>query len=316
MVRRRRRGRSRRVDAPGALAVLFATAGIAAAVWFAYLAYRGGLPGPVPGVPDAAAAPPAAPPSISAASEPEPGSPPEEASRRDDRREPPPAPPEGAVVALVIDDLGRRLEDVAAFEALGVPVTYAVLPFERLTPEVAADLARRRAPFLVHLPMEGRPGADPGPGALTTAMTGDELVARTREALAAVPGAVGANNHMGSVLTADSWAMERVLREVAGRGLFFLDSRTSGDSVAYRTARDLGMPAAERQVFLDPDAAPEAVRGQFLRLLDLAHDRGAAIAIGHPHPATLAVLALEVPRARRLGYRFVAVAELLEREEP
>jgi hypothetical protein len=222
-------------------------------------------------------------------------------------------PGDEALVALVIDDLGRSLGDVEALAALGVPVTYAVLPFESRTPEVAASLAGRGAEMLLHLPMEAAGGADPGPGTLLRAMTAAELAAGTRRALAAVPGAVGVNNHMGSVLSADEPSMRAVLAVLGERGLFFLDSRTSPDTIAYRAATDLGIPAAERQVFLDPDPDPEAVRAQFHRLLATARARGAAIAIGHPLPSTLAVLAEEVPRARALGYRFVPVSYLLDR---
>lgn len=231
---------------------------------------------------------------------------------------PPPAPEAvtaggEALVALVIDDLGRSLGDLETLAALGVPLSYAVLPFESRTPEVAAALADRGAETLVHLPMEAGGGADPGPGTLRTTMSTSELTAATRRALAAVPGAVGANNHMGSVLSADERAMRAVLGVLAEHDLFFLDSRTSAETVAYRTAVDLGIPAAERQVFLDPDPRPDAVRAQFHRLLALARQRGAAIAIGHPLPATLAVLADEIPRARALGYRFVPVSYLLDR---
>jgi polysaccharide deacetylase 2 family uncharacterized protein YibQ len=107
--------------------------------------------------------------------------------------------------------------------------------------------------------------------------------------------------------------MRLVLGVAAQRGLFFLDSRTTPESVAFATARELGVPALERQVFLDDDLAPEAIRAEFARLLALADDRGEAIAIGHPHPATLAILGEEVPRAKAAGIRFVSLRELLPR---
>ncbi|HSL82088.1 MAG TPA: divergent polysaccharide deacetylase family protein [Thermoanaerobaculia bacterium] len=225
----------------------------------------------------------------------------------------PPPPGDGAAVSLVIDDLGRSVADLDRLAALGVPVTYAVLPFESLTAEVAGVLRERRAEVILHLPMEPSNGADPGPGALTRAMGGAELGRATRRALRAVPGAVGVNNHMGSGLSADRASMEAVLRVIGERGLYFLDSRTSAESVAFATARELDIPAAERQVFLDPDPRPEAVRHQFRRLLEAARERGAAIAIGHPHPHTLEVLEEEVPLAVERGYRFVPVSYLLER---
>jgi polysaccharide deacetylase 2 family uncharacterized protein YibQ len=223
------------------------------------------------------------------------------------------APVRGVRIAVVIDDLGRSLDDVQGLEALGVPLTYAVLPYEEHTVPVVGDLRRRKKEMLLHLPMEPKNGMDPGPGALLLGMSDGELQEKTVAALAAVPGAVGVNNHMGSGLSEDERSMEAILGVLAGRHLFFLDSRTSAASVGYKTAIHQGIPAAERQVFLDGDPSPDAIRAQFERLLDLARTRGVAIAIGHPHPETLQVLAEEVPRARALGYEFVPVSYLLDR---
>jgi polysaccharide deacetylase 2 family uncharacterized protein YibQ len=225
--------------------------------------------------------------------------------------EPPSGPVHGVRVALVIDDLGHTVEELRPLEGLGVPVTYSVLPYEDQTPEVVAELRRRGAEILLHLPMEPKNGEDPGPGALHQGMNEDELKEKTVAALQAVPGAVGVNNHMGSLLSAEEGPMTAVLRVLAKRGLFFLDSRTSADSVGYKVATRLGIPSAERQVFLDGEATPEAIHAQFQRLLAIARSRGSAIAIGHPHPETLAALEREVPKAREEGYEFVPVSYLL-----
>jgi polysaccharide deacetylase 2 family uncharacterized protein YibQ len=218
-------------------------------------------------------------------------------------------------IALVIDDLGRSVEDVETLGRLGIPITYAVLPFESETPAVVAAIHHLHAEILCHLPMQPVNGQNPGPGALLYGMDREALQKATSAALAAVPGAVGVNNHMGSRLSADERSMRAVLGVLRDRGLFFLDSRTSPESVGYREAAKMGVPAAERQVFLDSDMRPRMVREQFLRTLEVAKKRGSAIAIGHPHPATLAMLAAEVPRARAEGYEFVAVSRLLDRPE-
>jgi polysaccharide deacetylase 2 family uncharacterized protein YibQ len=226
---------------------------------------------------------------------------------------PPSGPLHGVRVALVIDDLGGDVDELRPLAALGVPVTYSVLPFEEQTPQVVAALRQRRAEILLHLPMEPVHGQNPGPGALLQGMSDGELREKTEAALKAVPGAVGVNNHMGSLLSSEEGPMNAVLGVLAARGLFFLDSRTSAESVAYKVAIGLGVPAAERQVFLDGDPSPAAIHAQFLRLLNLARTKGAAIAIGHPHPETLAALTREVPKAVAAGYEFVPVSYLLTR---
>jgi polysaccharide deacetylase 2 family uncharacterized protein YibQ len=236
-------------------------------------------------------------------------------AREREKAEAAPKTSRGARLALIVDDLGRRPADVDRLAALGVPLAGAVLPFEPRTAEVAAALAARGLEVLCHLPMEPEEpeASDPGPGALTLDMGRRRLAAATREALEAVPGAVGANHHMGSALSADAGAMRAVLAELDRRGLYYVDSRTVPESVGYRLALEMGVPAAERDVFLDANPEPGAVRAQWRRLLAVALERGAALAIAHPHEATLAVLAEEVPRARAAGFEFVPVADLLTR---
>ena len=219
----------------------------------------------------------------------------------------------GPRIAIVIDDLGRDETEVEEIERFDVPITYSVLPYEEDTGAVVAELTARGEEMLCHLPMEPEGQGDPGPGALLESMSEEELVVATDRALAAVPGAVGVNNHMGSVLSADPRTMRPVLARLAKKHLFFLDSRTSAKSVGYRLAIELGVPAAERQVFLDDVEEPAAIRAQFARLLALARKKGAAIAIGHPHPNTLAVLADEIPKAVAAGFEIVPVSYLLDR---
>lgn len=219
----------------------------------------------------------------------------------------------GARVALVIDDLGRSLDEVRRFRELGVTLSWAVLPFEARSREVVEELLRTGAEVLCHLPMEPFGGGDPGPGALTREMSPEELATATRAALARTPGVLGVNNHMGSALSEDREALRAVLAVLAEAGLYYLDSRTNPRTVGYATAVELGLPAAERRVFLDPDPAMEKIREQFATTLAEARLRGEAIAIGHPLPTTLAVLRDEIPRAVEAGFEFVVVSELLDR---
>lgn len=213
----------------------------------------------------------------------------------------------------MIDDLGRSVEEVAALDDLQVPLSYSVLPYEARTAEVVARLREERREILCHLPMEPANSHDPGPGALREGMDLEALAAATQNALLRVPGAVGANNHMGSGLTTDRAAMGTILDVLQRHGLFFVDSRTSPESMGYSLALSLGLPTAQRDVFLDDDPDEAAIRREFARLLGRARERGAAIAIAHPRPSTLAVLRDEVPRARAAGFTFVPVSFLLDR---
>ena len=223
-----------------------------------------------------------------------------------------PLPPASPEVAIVIDDLGRSVETVRRLEALGVDLTYSVLPFEVRTREVVSHLRRGKREILCHLPMQAEGEADPGPGALTVAMPLGEVRRRTREALASVPGAVGVNNHMGSDFSSDAQLMRVVLQVLVRHELYFLDSRTSALTQGYAVARELGLPAAERHVFLDRERDRAAIATQFEELLLTASAEGAAVAIGHPYVETLEVLEEWVPRAVARGFRFVTVGDLVK----
>ncbi len=227
----------------------------------------------------------------------------------------PAGPATQARVALVVDDLGRSFDEVDRLLALGVPFSAAVLPFEPLSAEVARRLRAAGIEVLVHLPMEANGGESPGPNAIFERLAPDRIGALAGESIDAVPGATGVNNHMGSRITADAVTIGAILDVVATRKLFFLDSRTTPESRAFELARERGIPATRRDVFLDSDPSAAAVAGEFERLLDLARQRGAAVAIGHPHAATLELLEREIPRARAAGIEFVPVSYLLERSE-
>lgn len=194
-------------------------------------------------------------------------------------------------VVVVIDDLGLNRPASRAVAALPGPLTLAYLPY-------ASDLERQTAAargagheLLVHMPMEPeRGGIDPGPMALTRDASPAELDRRIDWNLTRFDGFVGINNHMGSRLTAHRPQMTRVLRTLKARGLLYLDSRTSARTVGAAVAGDLAVPFAERDIFLDNERTPAAVRTQLRKLERKAHRDGSAIAIGHPYPETVAVL--------------------------
>ena len=224
-------------------------------------------------------------------------------------RPPPPraAPPR---LAVMLDDLG--LDPAAARRAIDLPpgVTLDFLPYGRELDRLAAAAAARGHDVFLHLPLEPVGDADPGPNALLTGLAPAEVARRLAWAFGRLPGAVGVNNHMGSRGTADPGLMLAVLAEVARRGLVFVDSRTTPFSVAPGIAGRLGLPFAARDVFLDNEPTAEAVQARLAEAERVARRHGGAIAIGHPYPATLAVLAGWLPDAERRGVRLVTARSL------
>lgn len=195
------------------------------------------------------------------------------------------------LLAIVIDDMGYQQQLDEELLHLNLNLTFAFLPQSPQTPEQAELAGRLGREVLLHLPMEPRDQRwDPGPGALTLAMTETERAAVFARDLARVPQAVGINNHMGSRFTEDQAAMQDFLGLVRERRLFFLDSLTSPDSLGYTLAREMGVKTCRREVFLDNLREPDRIRAQIRELLAVAERQGWAVGIGHPYPQTLAAL--------------------------
>lgn len=223
-------------------------------------------------------------------------------------------PPEPALprLALIIDDLGyAEPELVTRLCAQPIAFTVAVLPYQEHTRESAEIAHRAGKEIILHLPMQGREDKNPGPDALVDGLTEQELRERTRKALGEVPFIAGANNHMGSKLTADRPRMRIVLGEFKGRKLFFVDSRTTKETVAYDVAKELGLSSASRKVFLDDDKSFAEIEKQWNRAVALARRDGEAIAIGHIYPETVEALEKLIPRSR-VEVSFVRAGEIVK----
>jgi len=214
-------------------------------------------------------------------------------------------------VAIVFDDAGGSTEDVEEIIAIGRPVTVAVLPGLAHSSEVARRAAAAGLEVILHLPVEAAGRQPLGPYGVTTAMSDAEIQATVRDALRTVPGAVGVNNHMGSLGTADRRLMRAVLAVARERGLYFVDSRTTPETVAAETAAELGVPRADRTIFLDNVDDEEAIRAEVQRLISLARTRGEAIAIGHAHRSTPRVVAQMRDEFDRQGVELVPLSILV-----
>lgn len=215
------------------------------------------------------------------------------------------------VIAVIIDDMGvdrRRSRQVVA---LSGPLTLAYLPYAADVGQQAANARRAGHEIMLHMPMEADGREDPGPQPLTVALGAEETRRRLAAQLDRLGSVVGANNHMGSRFTAHRAPMQVVVAELAARGLFFVDSRTTAGTVAEDVARAGGIPAVARDVFLDNELQAAAVRARLQETEGIARRRGSAIAIGHPHDATLAALAAWIATLRERGFVLVPVSAVV-----
>ena len=219
-------------------------------------------------------------------------------------------------VAVIIDDLGNRLSWGERAVRLPGAVALSFLPHTPHSEFLANKAHAAGKEVLLHLPMESESGQRLGPGGLTSHMTEQELQQATRDALESIPHVSGMNNHMGSLLTRHPGAMGWLMDAVKSHGgLFFVDSRTSGRTVAREVAVERDLPTARRDIFLDNVRDKSAIKKEFKRLLSLAKKRGYAIGIGHPYPETMEVLKQELAKLDASGIKLIPVSQIVKMQK-
>lgn len=217
-------------------------------------------------------------------------------------------------LVIIIDDIGNHLANGLRAIALPGKLNLAILPHTPNSVELARRTAAAGKEVLLHTPMSNLRHRTLGPGALTADMTRQQLRTALIADLDSTPHVRGVSNHMGSQLTRMREPMEWVMEELAGRDLYFLDSRTSPQTLAATVASEYGISNLSRQVFLDNKADTLAIHARFLQLLDRADREGIGVAIGHPYPKTLDYLQAVLPILSAAGYRLALISEVLAEE--
>lgn len=216
-----------------------------------------------------------------------------------------------AQLVIIIDDIGNNYQLGNAMVELKGPLTLAFLPHTPYAKKLANKAYLQQKEIILHAPMENTVKAALGPGALTQALTETELKQSLKKSIASIPHVQGMNNHMGSALTQNKKAMTWVMETLQTEQLYFVDSLTSPNSVAYQQAIKHQLPALRRHIFLDNDKSLEALTRQWNKALRIAHNTGRAILIGHPYTESHAFLAKQLPKLAAKGIELIPASQLL-----
>lgn len=215
-------------------------------------------------------------------------------------------------IAIIIDDIGYNLSLGRRCADLPGQFTLAVLPFTPHGLQLSERAHARGKELILHAPMSNTRDLSPGRGALTSELSQPAFAHRLSAMLREVPHIRGLNNHMGSQLTQEQEPMNWLMDELAQRSLYFIDSRTSADSLALQTAQRYQIPSARRDIFLDNERDPVLIYAQLRKALALARSQGKSIAIGHPYPETLRVLEQIQPLLKEYQVELVSASRLLQ----
>jgi hypothetical protein len=216
-------------------------------------------------------------------------------------------------IVIVIDDLGIDVKRTEKIVALPGPLTLSFLTYAKSLHEQTQAARQAGHEIMLHVAMEPADMRnDPGPNVLLRDLEPDELARRLIWGLGRLRHYVGINNHMGSKFTEDRYGMTIMMKELRRRGLLFLDSRTTGKSVGAVVAHAVGVPYAERNIFLDNVNTVSAVKDRLAELERIARRRGRAIAIGHPRDATIEALSAWLEAAKARGFAIVPITAVIQ----
>ena len=217
----------------------------------------------------------------------------------------------GVHIAIIVDDMGPDMKAAEQLASIDGDLTFSVMPMRPHSQEIARYLHEKGHEVMLHLPMQAIAGNDPGEGAIYKDMSPDQIRDTLLRDINAVPYISGVNNHMGSEATQDREIMMLVETELKNKGLFYIDSLTSGKSVGFKVAQEIGLPSNKRDVFLDDERNDVYIMGQLEQLKNIARKRSGAIGICHPHPVTIAVLQREVPKLKDEGITLERVSRFV-----
>ena len=216
------------------------------------------------------------------------------------------------IISIIIDDLGYQYKLGQRAVKLNGNITCSFLPNAPYARRLAEQAHRQQKEVMLHLPMEAETENQLGSGALTQCMSEKDFKTLVHSNLATIPHVRGFNNHMGSRLTKSPRLMAWLMQAAMFRDdLYFVDSRTTTESVAQREAERRQIAATRRDVFLDYERSADIVAEQLKDLVRQAKRHGTALAIGHPYPETLATLEAWLPTLKQQGIKLVPVSELI-----
>ena len=219
-------------------------------------------------------------------------------------------------ISIIIDDMGYRLRSGHRAVKLPGAITYSFLPHAPHVNELSQLAHDQNKEVMLHLPMESEGGKKLGPGGLTECMTEEKFSNVLESSIKSIPYVSGFNNHMGSLLTKSPLWMKRLMHEVsATNNLFFVDSKTTSNSVAMEIARAEGLQSIQRDIFIDHEDSVSFIQKQLRKLIRKAKKNGTALAIAHPKKITLSELEKWLPELEKEGVRLVSVSNLISLQQ-
>ncbi len=219
----------------------------------------------------------------------------------------------GPRIAIVIGGLGIGAAATGnAISKLPASVTLAFAPYGADMPRWAGRARIKGHELLLQLPMEPAdyPDNDPGPQTLVSALTTEQNLDRLHWLLSRLQGYVGVMNLMGARFTANEAALSPILRDVAKRGLLYLDDGTAPKSAAAQIAGSIQAPFLKADLVIDTAPNWGEIDAALAKLEAIAAERGSAVGIASASPVSIERIARWAKAAEARGIKIVPLSVL------
>lgn len=220
----------------------------------------------------------------------------------------------GTRVAIVIGGLGlSQTGTQRAIEDLPGEITFAFAASGNSLQRWMQEARRKGHELLIQIPMEplDYPANDPGPLTLVTADGTKANLNRLHEAMGKITNYTGIVNYLGAGYLSNPSAVEPVLRDMAKRGLLFLDDGSSARTVTEKVAKPLNAPYAFADITIDGQLDRQAILRKLDELERVAQRKGTAIGMGSAFDETIDAVAEWTKEAQGRGIEIVGVASLV-----
>ena len=217
-------------------------------------------------------------------------------------------------VVIIIDDVGTEMTHFTELMKLSEKLTVSILPGEKFS-KICAEVAHQKGfEVMLHQPMQPKNNSDNhiGSGGIFVSMKPVIIEKILAENVSNIPYIKGVNNHMGSYATTKQDVMKATMKVLKEKNLYFVDSITSGNSKGYKIAKEMGVKALKRDIFIDTQSGYDYAVRQLKELRKLAKTKSVSVAIGHCRPDTIRALKNTLSEFEKDGIQISRVSEVFQ----
>lgn len=224
----------------------------------------------------------------------------------------------GARVAIIVGGLGlSQTGSQHAIRTLPPEITLGFAANGNSLQRWMQEARREGHEILLQIPFEpfDYPANDPGPGTLTVAAGAERNLADLHQAMARITNYTGITNFMGGRFLSDPEALEPIMRDIARRGIMFVDDGTSAQSLVDQFAKTLGIPFAASDMVLDARQERGYILGKLDDLERTARRNGAAVGVASAFEVSVDAIAAWANEAKARGIEIVSISAVADDPE-